>query len=86
MEGATKKTFFVAGDTLMWQMLASVVMPGVTINRLCAVSNFLLQKLPSATKKWSVTTIGLTAIPFIIKPIDDLVDKILDGSLRKYAP
>lgn len=33
-----------------------------------------------------VTGIGLAAIPFIIKPIDALVDKLLDESLRKYAP
>lgn len=82
----TKKTAFVAVDTLTWQMLASVFIPGFTINRVCAGAGFLLKQLPKVTRKWSVTAIGLTAIPFIIKPIDDFVDKILDETLRKYAP
>lgn len=82
MEGFTKKTVFVAVDTLTWQMLASVIIPGFTINRICAVSNFLL-KNPS---KWAVTVIGLFAIPFIVKPIDDFVDKVLDETMRKYTP
>lgn len=86
MAGPTKKTVFVAVDTLSWQMLASVVLPGFTINRICAAASFLLKTRPKLAKKWTVTVIGLTAIPFIIKPIDDFVDKILDESLRKYAP
>lgn len=86
VEGLTKKTAFVAIDTLTWQMLASVVFPGVTINRICAASGFLLKRVPSVARKWTVTAIGLTAIPFIIRPIDDFVDVILDGSLRKFAP
>lgn len=84
-----KKTTYVMFDTLAWQMLASVAIPGLTINRVCAVANYFLkksEKLPKATRRWSVTGIGLATIPFIIKPIDDLVDKILDESLRKYCP
>lgn len=84
--GTTKKTAFVAADTLTWQMLASVAIPGFTINRICATASFLLKKRPKLAKKWTVTLIGLSAIPFIIKPIDDFVDKVLDETLRKYAP
>lgn len=73
-------------DTLTWQMLASVILPGFTINRICAVSGFLLKSRPKLVRKWSVTAIGLSAIPFIIQPIDDFVDKILDETLRKYIP
>lgn len=87
MEGASKKTAYVAVDTLTWQMLASVVLPGITINRLCAASNFFMKNtLTKTARKWTVTAIGLSAIPFIIKPIDDFVDKILDETIRKYAP
>lgn len=70
-------------------MLASVIFPGFTINRICAMSTFLLKKntkIPKSTGKLLVTGIGLVAIPFIIKPIDQFVDKLLDESLRKLEP
>ncbi len=62
-------------DTLLWQGLASVLIPGIAINRLCAISRTVLNKravhlLGSASKKWIVTGIGLAAIPIIIHPID----------------
>ena len=74
-------------DTLVWQGLASVAIPGFTINRICWASGKLLQastSLPSTARKWTVTAIGLGAIPFIIKPIDHSVDWMLDNSLRKW--
>lgn len=70
-------------------MLASVIIPGFTINRICALSNYLLKKkgtLPKTRRTLYVTGIGLLAIPFIIKPIDILVDVILDETMRKHAP
>lgn len=82
-----KKVAFTTTDTLIWQLLASVVVPGLTINRTCAISNYFLkksEKLPKTTRKWVVTGIGLVTIPFIIKPIDKLVDIVLDETLRKY--
>ncbi len=62
-------------DTLLWQSLASVLIPGLVINRLCAVSRMLLHMrvmhfIPPATRKWTVTAIGILTIPFIIHPID----------------
>ena len=62
-------------DTLLWQGLASVVVPGVTINRLCAASRLLLQrygatKLSGPLRRWTVVAIGLGSIPAIIHPID----------------
>ena len=63
-------------DTLIWQGLASVIIPGLTINRICAISRYLLARhhvvsLSSpALRKWTVTAIGLGCIPFIIGPID----------------
>ena len=62
-------------DTLLWQGLASVLLPGLTINRLCAVSKFVLnrytgQLLSVQIRKWAVTGIGLGSIPLIIHPID----------------
>ncbi|XP_013379647.1 mitochondrial fission process protein 1 [Lingula anatina] len=83
----TKVTHAVL-DTLVWQGLASVAIPGFTINRICFVSNWILQrslqKMPTPVRKWTVTGIGLAAIPFIIKPIDRTVDYLMNNSMRKW--
>ncbi|KAK5638327.1 hypothetical protein RI129_012622 [Pyrocoelia pectoralis] len=84
-----KKVSFVAFDTFLWQMLASVIVPGITINRTCAGANYLLKynkTLSKFARKWAVTSIGLVMIPFIIKPIDHFIDNVLDVTLRKYVP
>jgi mitochondrial fission process protein 1 len=77
-------------DTVLWQGLASVAIPGFTINRLCWISNGILRRtltsLPTPARKWTVTVIGLSAIPFIIHPIDHFVDFLLDRTLRKWTP
>ncbi|EHA99058.1 Mitochondrial 18 kDa protein [Heterocephalus glaber] len=76
-------------DTFMWQALASVAIPGFTINRICATSLYVLgtaTRWPVAVCKWTTTTLGLLAIPIIIHPIDRSVDFLLDSSLRKLYP
>ncbi|KAF4518858.1 hypothetical protein B566_EDAN006709 [Ephemera danica] len=83
----TKRVLIVAGDTLMWQALASVAIPGFTINRLCATSLYVLKrttKLPKPTRKWITTGLGLACIPFIVHPIDTFVTKLMDNSVRKW--
>ncbi|XP_077016685.1 mitochondrial fission process protein 1 isoform X2 [Tamandua tetradactyla] len=60
-------------DTFVWQALASVAIPGFTINRVCAASLYVLgtaTRWPLAIRKWTTTTLGLLAIPVIIHPID----------------
>ena len=63
-------------DTLVWQGLASVVIPGLIINRLCAGSRVLLNRpyavkvLSQQVRRWAVTGVGLSSIPMIIHPID----------------
>jgi fission process protein 1 len=78
---------FIAGvDTLIWQSFASVIIPGITINRICALSLYTMKhatKLPAKTRKWLTTGIGLACIPFIIKPIDAFVDFVMDETFRK---
>jgi len=74
-------------DTVIWQGLASVIIPGFTINRTCAICNFALKKttrLPENVRKWTVTCTGLALIPFIIEPIDRNVDRMMEESVRKY--
>lgn len=76
-------------DTFVWQSLASVVIPGFTINRLCAASLYVLGTMtrwPPTVRKWTTTTLGLLAIPVIVHPIDRSVDFLLDSSLRKLYP
>ena len=78
---------WAVADTLVWQGLASVAIPGFTINRICALSGILLAKtsgLSLPVRKIVVTSIGLACIPLIIKPIDWSVDYLLEHSLRPW--
>uniref|UniRef100_A0A3Q2PS66 Mitochondrial fission process protein 1 n=1 Tax=Fundulus heteroclitus TaxID=8078 RepID=A0A3Q2PS66_FUNHE len=84
--GKTTRVAVAVVDTFVWQALASVIIPGFTINRVCAASLYLLgrtTKWPLPVRKWTTTAIGLSTIPFIITPIDRSVDFLLDSSLRK---
>ncbi|CAG7636418.1 unnamed protein product [Allacma fusca] len=74
-----------AADTLIWQTLASVLIPGFTINRICALSLFVFRKakFPSVAAKWTTTAIGLGSIGLIYQPIDHLVDYFMDNTFRK---
>lgn len=73
--GKTTRVAVAVVDTFVWQALASVIIPGFTINRVCAASLYLLgrtTKWPLPVRKWTTTAIGLSTIPFIITPIDRL--------------
>nr|XP_044988727.1 mitochondrial fission process protein 1 isoform X1 [Jaculus jaculus] len=85
---STRMTVAVV-DTFVWQALASVAIPGFTINRVCAASLYVLgtaTRWPVAVRKWTTTVLGLLTIPVIIHPIDRSVDFLLDSSLRKLYP
>merc|ERR1719266_981085 len=87
-EGAMAKVGVAAFDTLVWQALASVIIPGFTINRICAASLFSLARVaprvPLNTRKWITTAVGLGVIPFIVHPIDSLVHYGMDNTTRKW--
>ncbi|VDN54251.1 unnamed protein product [Dracunculus medinensis] len=78
-----------AMDTFVWQALASVIVPGFTINRICALS-FKILKMATRwslqRQKWTTTAIGLGSIPFIVKPIDIAVERGMNALIRKYYP
>ncbi|DBA00374.1 TPA: hypothetical protein N0F65_000559 [Lagenidium giganteum] len=77
-----------AVDTLVWQTLASVAIPGFTINRVVAASSVVAEqtlKNSPVLKRWAPTAIGLGVIPLIIHPIDSLVDTLMDNTIRKWA-
>uniref|UniRef100_T1JDA1 Mitochondrial fission process protein 1 n=1 Tax=Strigamia maritima TaxID=126957 RepID=T1JDA1_STRMM len=79
-----KKTI---ADTLIWQSFASVIIPGFTINRTCAITLSVLNRaarVSQGTRNWVAVAVCLSLIPIIVHPIDSFVDFVLDRSLRKY--
>lgn len=69
-----RKAVETSVEAAIWQGLASVIIPGFTINRICAASRFTLRRvartMPPRAQTWVTTFVGLSAIPLIIKPID----------------
>jgi fission process protein 1 len=67
--------------------MASVLIPGFTINRLCFLTSKLLRRyssMPTGRSKWTTTGVGLASIPVIVHPIDKSVDWLMDNSVRRY--
>uniref|UniRef100_A0A7S3V0W7 Mitochondrial fission process protein 1 n=1 Tax=Aplanochytrium stocchinoi TaxID=215587 RepID=A0A7S3V0W7_9STRA len=76
-------------DTLLWQSLASVFIPGFTINQVVKATQFGMNRLSIAqvgAKRFVPTAVGLSVIPAIIKPIDNFVDYMLNNGVRPYYP
>ncbi|XP_003696813.1 mitochondrial fission process protein 1 [Apis florea] len=82
----SKNVLLSMTDTLLWQSLASVIIPGYTINRVCAAVQFIQKKNNNTYLKsrWIPTLIGLATIPVIIHPIDNLVEEIMNITYRKW--
>lgn len=79
-------TLIESFDALIWQLAASVALPGYTIHQVVAatvlINDYLgfsedpvLQVVPTAA--------GLLTIPFVVKPLDELAEKLMDWTLRK---
>lgn len=85
--GGMKPAAKMAGDVFLWQMLASVAIPGFIINRITYGSGKLIKmaKLKGIPRKWGATIIGLSSIPLIIRPIDHGVDILMDKTYRKFV-
>jgi mitochondrial fission process protein 1 len=74
-------------DTLLWQTLASVIIPGYSINLLVKASRFAISRassIPSYASVWGPTSVGLASIPVIIQPIDHAVDTLMDMTVRTW--
>jgi fission process protein 1 len=89
----TSEVVRIGTDAILWQTLASVLIPGKVINLVTATAVKLMQSdakavklLPLKIRTWSPTVIGLATIPFIISPIDHAVDALFDNTLRKWWP
>ena len=76
-------------DCLIWQSLASVMIPGATINAIVKASRFAVSKsppsLPVTATTWLPTIMGLGSIPLIIHPIDHFVDVLMDSTYREVV-
>ncbi|XP_034942956.1 mitochondrial fission process protein 1 [Chelonus insularis] len=86
-ENKNKRVFLSTSDTLIWQSFASVIIPGLVINRICASVNFLRKQVPHGAMRspWISTVIGLASIPLIIHPIDSGVDNVMDKTYRQWT-
>jgi len=76
-------------DTLIWQSLASVFIPGLAIHQVVKASRFAVTRipmvLPVAVCTWLPTFVGLGIVPLIIHPIDEFVDVLVENSFRKVT-
>lgn len=84
-----RNTAIATFDTLLWQLFASVLIPGGTINLVVRTANFAMTRttfhaMPVILKKWFPTMSGLGSIPFIVHPIDSFVDLVMDHTTRKW--
>mmetsp|Transcript_9990 Transcript_9990/g.17826 ORF Transcript_9990/g.17826 Transcript_9990/m.17826 type:complete len:264 (+) Transcript_9990:174-965(+) len=76
-------------DAFIWQIAASVALPGYTIHQIVAITILVLDALDlnDGPLKVLPTAIGLLTIPFIVKPLDELAEVGMDVTLRKlWAP
>ena len=84
---ATADSLVSTADTLIWQSLASVCIPGLVINQIVKASRIAVARspawVPAAITTWFPTAAGLGSIPLIIHPIDHLVDELMDNSFRR---
>lgn len=95
--GAYKRSVSVcaaieSANAFVWQILASVAFPGYTIHQVVKIVEAIitttgLDQDPSLSlvATWAPTITGLAAIPFIIKPLDELAEVVMDATLRKWA-
>lgn len=82
-----KHVMLTATDTLLWQSFASVIIPGFTINRICAAVQFAQKRTSICTLRNPMiqTIVGLASIPIIIHPIDALVENVMNLTYRKWV-
>ena len=75
-------------DALIWQLAASVALPGYTIHQIVVISLALLNASGLSAEQYPLigalpTAIGLATIPLIVKPLDELAEVGMDVTLRK---
>lgn len=79
----TTETFKKGADALIWQSLASVIVPGFVLNRLGALTRFVVCRSSAHQfRSFFVAAATLTAIPFIVEPIDRFVEGFMNDFIR----
>ena len=75
-------------DSLLFQVMASVIFPSFTINRSVAFVGALVAELPGDQPEWVQyvpTAVGLVIIPLICPSLDVLTHRLLDNSFRSAS-
>lgn len=75
-------------DSLLFQIMASVIFPSFTINRWVTMMGALISQLPPDHPDWFQylpTATGLVIIPLICPPLDVLTHRLLDNSFRSVS-
>lgn len=81
----TNPALVAGADALIWQTIASVALPGFTINRIVTLAEIGCEAQATAgsvVAEYFPTVLGLAMIPIICKPLDELADVGLDQTLR----
>ena len=80
----SNRLYLKSADCLIWQTLASVLVPGWVIHKIVKYTRVASLKIKNQTGfvKLIPTFMGLASIPFIIHPIDNSIDYLMDNSFR----
>jgi len=76
-------------DALIWQLAASVALPGYTIHQVVLITVALLSAAGLTDTGGPIdylpTVVGLGTIPFIVKPLDELAEVAMEVTFRKLS-
>ncbi|CAG9136567.1 hypothetical protein JYU34_006439 [Plutella xylostella] len=84
-DGRLWKVIAATGDALIWQGLASLVIPGLAINRIVFYTFRALNNTSHKGTKMQqtiTTAVGMLSIPIIVTPIDRTVDFFMGITYR----
>lgn len=75
-------------DTIIWQSLATILIPSYVIHKIVFFTKDLIKDIEiinkyKILKDYLPSVIGILSIFFIMQPIDDLVDYVMDNTIRK---
>ena len=75
-------------DTIIWQSLATIIIPSYVIHKIVYFTKDLIKDVEiinkyKILKDYLPSVVGILSIFFIMQPIDDLVDYIMDNTIRK---
>lgn len=79
-----ERTRYASTDALIWQLFATVLIPGITLRCVYAASNSTLRMfaMPYYPRRYISSVARLSAIPFIVAPIDYFVTNLMDVTIR----